>query len=479
MGIVSKASKGAAQQRTLDVEHGIAVRLLEGTCQRLAEKRGELAALRGRLDAAPCEDVQERLAMVDRSYDLAAEIRALERASNDTDYMLQTSRILFRYYDIVEKTKATSTSTTTSTSTSKAASNAHATKAPERKDANSIMQYFTAAPQPSAVEADSDACDAGDAGDGEEAEAEDRATLLDAYRNVVQRNNLVSVPQVPLSHAAAAPGGKTRSVHTLHAAINNSKAQVASCGGNSKSKQQEMLASFDGAQAARRAAVTHDEPHASGPCEHCGHAKRTLIAQDGYMYCNGCFSVEYVIVDHERPSYKDPPKEITYFAYKRINHFNEWLNQIQGKETTDIPEDVYDKIRLEIKKLKIVNMSKLTRVTVKSILRKLRLNKYYEHATHIMHKVSGKSMPHIEVELEERLRHMFCQIQVPFLRHKPPTRKNFLSYSYVLHKFMLLLERDEYLPCCPLLRSRDKLMQQEVVFKKICEDLGWEFVRSL
>jgi predicted metallo-beta-lactamase superfamily hydrolase len=56
------------------------------------------------------------------------------------------------------------------------------------------------------------------------------------------------------------------------------------------------------------------------------------------------------IIDHDRPSYKDPPKEIATLQHIKWNHFNEWISQIQGKETTDIPEEVYDKILLEIKK---------------------------------------------------------------------------------------------------------------------------------
>ena len=49
------------------------------------------------------------------------------------------------------------------------------------------------------------------------------------------------------------------------------------------------------------------------------------------------------------------------------------------------------------------------------------------------------------LELEEKLRNMFKEIQVPFLKHSPLIRKNFLSYSYVIHKFIQLLEKDEYL----------------------------------
>ncbi|PNH00407.1 putative transcription factor [Tetrabaena socialis] len=202
------------------------------------------------------------------------------------------------------------------------------------------------------------------------------------------------------------------------------------------------------------AANCHEDVSA---CSHCKSASRTAMIQDGYMFCNNCFTVEYILVDHDKPSYKDPPKEITYFAYKRINHFNEWLNTVQGKETTLIPDEMFDKILLELKKLRITNLSELSNTKMKDILKKLRPeggSRYYEHIPHIITKLNGLPTPHLPPELEERLRHMFCQIQVPFLKHAcalNPARKNFLSYSYVLNKFMQLLEKDQYLSSFPLL----------------------------
>ena len=80
---------------------------------------------------------------------------------------------------------------------------------------------------------------------------------------------------------------------------------------------------------------------------------------------------------------------------------------------------------------------------------------------------------------EEKLRTMFKEIQTPFMKHCPKDRKNFLSYSYVLHKFVELLGLDEFLPCFPLLKSREKLLQQDRIWKQICQELKWEFIKSI
>ena len=43
------------------------------------------------------------------------------------------------------------------------------------------------------------------------------------------------------------------------------------------------------------------------------------------------------------------------------------------------------------------------------------------------------------LELEEKLKLMFREIQAPFTKHCPKERKNFLSYAYVLYKFLEIL----------------------------------------
>lgn len=124
-------------------------------------------------------------------------------------------------------------------------------------------------------------------------------------------------------------------------------------------------------------------------------------------------------------------------------------------------------------------MAELTHTKVKEILKKLKINKYYEHVPHIINRLNGLPMPNLTPDLEEKLRNMFKQIQPAFLRYSPPDRKNFLSYSYCLHKFCQLLGRDEYLPFFPLLKSREKLFLQDQIWKKICEELGWDYIRSI
>ena len=213
-------------------------------------------------------------------------------------------------------------------------------------------------------------------------------------------------------------------------------------------------------------------------CRTCNKEKK-LFLSEGKMICEICGDENKILIDSDKPSYKDPPREISYFAYKRINHFNEWLAQFQAKESTDIPKEIYDEILIELKKERILNVNTLSQKKLREILKKLKKNKYYEHIPHIINKLNGIPPPIMTRKTEEELRRMFKEIQIPFQNHCPVDRKNFLSYSYILHKFVQLLELDEFIPCFVLLKSREKLHQQDVIWKNICYELKWEFIPSI
>jgi len=202
------------------------------------------------------------------------------------------------------------------------------------------------------------------------------------------------------------------------------------------------------------------------------------LQYDAIMICESCGYQELLLVEQNRPLLKQHSKDTSHFSYKRINHFREWCNQVQGKESTDIPNDVFEKILNEIKKEKITDNKNITYSKMREILKRLRINKYYEHINYIINRINGVPTPQFSPELEEKLFNMFRDIQGPFLKHCPKDRKNFLSYSYVLYKFFQILGLNEYLKYFPLLKSREKLYVQDQIWKNICMELNYEFLQS-
>ena len=212
-------------------------------------------------------------------------------------------------------------------------------------------------------------------------------------------------------------------------------------------------------------------------CQNCYKGEMIPLDDEGVLICNICAVNIPYLIENEKPSYKEPPKEVCFYAYKKINHFKEILSQFQGKETTQISNDVIDQIHQQIKKERI-GLAQLTHHKTKEILKKLGFNKYYEHIAFIKNKL-GIKPPVFSPELEDTLCNLFMEIQAPYAKTCPDYRINFLNYYYVLFKFCELLEETQYLHDIPLLKDREKLIEQDETWKRMCVELDWEFIPTV
>lgn len=212
-------------------------------------------------------------------------------------------------------------------------------------------------------------------------------------------------------------------------------------------------------------------------CQVCKKGELIPLEDEGILVCNICSRSIPYLIENEKPSYKEPPKEICFYAYKRINHFKEILAQFQGKETTQIPLDVIENIKLQIKKERI-ELSQISNIKTKEILKKLGYNKYYEHIPFIKDKL-GIKPPIMSPELEETLCNLFIELQAPYSKFCPDDRVNFLNYYYTAYKLCELLGEEKYLEHFPMLKDPEKRMEQDVIWKKICQELDWEFIPTI
>lgn len=214
-------------------------------------------------------------------------------------------------------------------------------------------------------------------------------------------------------------------------------------------------------------------------CPDCQTSCMKALLSQGYMVCEACgFSEPYLDATLAALPYGNDV-EITQFTYKRSNHFNTWLLHIQGKEAAVVPDTVIDKVRAALQERGIVDMSVVTNQLIREILKGLRLRKQYEHVSQICARITRRRTPILSPEVEEKARIMFQAVQVPFELCRPTDRKNFLSYSYCLYKFLQLLREDEILRSFSLLKGRANLLKQDEIFQKICQHLNWEFVPSV
>lgn len=212
-------------------------------------------------------------------------------------------------------------------------------------------------------------------------------------------------------------------------------------------------------------------------CHFCSNGELIPREEEGIMICNNasCGKFIHYIFDSSKPSNKEPPNEPSYTAYIRLNHFKEILSQFQAKETTQIPEKVINDISNRIKKERIKDIAKeLNYDKMREILRKLGYNKYFEHIQYINSQF-GIRPPIMNEQLHETLCFLFIEIQKPWAVHCPPSRTNFFNYTYTLYQLCVLLDQTQYLPYIPLMKDRDKQLEQDQIWCKVCNDLDWEY----
>lgn len=219
-------------------------------------------------------------------------------------------------------------------------------------------------------------------------------------------------------------------------------------------------------------------------CTNCN-IEKTLIHSEGIYVCQECGEFEYVIIDSEVPSHKDSLNEKPKYPYKTINHLIERLNQFQAKQTTVIPQNIYKIIDVELKKM-VIHHENITPDIIKKILKKYRLNLFYEHNYLIFSYITNTPPPSLSRDEEDTVKNMFKETERPFQKYKPGDRANYLNYSYALRKIFFIIgtisnnqetknRMKNNAKYFSLLKSRDKLRIQDLIWKKICKDLNWPY----
>lgn len=211
-------------------------------------------------------------------------------------------------------------------------------------------------------------------------------------------------------------------------------------------------------------------------CENCG-TEMMLIQSEGCYVCVKCGVSENIIMESELPSHRELANEKQKYPYKKINHLKEKLNQFQSKESADVPDEICNRVIADLRKRKI-SPQKCTPLIIRRILKKHKLTDWYEHLQQIYCKISGNPPITLSSDIEETIITMFQAMQESFRKHCPSTRSNFLSYSYVLNKLFKILQMPEHSKYFGLLKSKEKLREQDIIWAKICRDLGWKFYSS-
>lgn len=228
-------------------------------------------------------------------------------------------------------------------------------------------------------------------------------------------------------------------------------------------------------------------------CQECLHAHLQQDDHEDVMVCSRCGYVN----GHEMssrtsttfsqscgPSFAQnikslTPRVFTSSAYKRMNHFRNTILRLQAKEPLSISKDHIDRLTSELKKANpSLRTDCVTYQVVKRAMKATKLQRYYNHVFWVIHHVTGKRLVDLSKSQSKTLVDMFSAIQEAFGRHRK-NRVNMLSYIYLIKKFTEVLGWSRLSKCLPLLKSREKVRQQDLIWKQICHTMGYKFTPSI
>ena len=85
-------------------------------------------------------------------------------------------------------------------------------------------------------------------------------------------------------------------------------------------------------------------------CRNCGIEKLTN-PRESYASCPCCGEVtRYQDTQNNKGEYSEEVEVLSPFAYKRINHFKEWISTLIAREGSGPPQEIIDELLRELKK---------------------------------------------------------------------------------------------------------------------------------
>lgn len=210
-----------------------------------------------------------------------------------------------------------------------------------------------------------------------------------------------------------------------------------------------------------------------------------VVGTECDIVCTECgLVVGSAALDSSNISFKQSQEMDTssQYKYEKINHFRDKLAQLQGKENTTIPEEDLETIKKEVSRYKISHVKHIDKEFIRHILKKCKLNKkknYNEHAAHIIQLLGGEKPEQMTPQMEQTLESMFLRTLEPWAKYKPKERKNYNAYEYTIFKLCQLKGWDKFLCNLKLPKSKDIRQSHDENWRKICNDLGWQFIDTI
>ena len=162
--------------------------------------------------------------------------------------------------------------------------------------------------------------------------------------------------------------------------------------------------------------------------------------------------------------------------YKRSDNFKVILDQFFYGGNRVVPDDVMEAIRNEIHDETNILYPYEIPITVpilECILKRNKMIKYKNSIYFIFFKLSGVPFPCNTMEEYNSILKAFNVVSKIYDKYKPKDRKNFLNYSFVLKKLLIVWGKNDYAKYIPPLKTNSKQKELERIWELITKDPEW------
>lgn len=214
-------------------------------------------------------------------------------------------------------------------------------------------------------------------------------------------------------------------------------------------------------------------------CSNCGCTELEVL-EDHLFRCVEC-NTEIRKLD-DSYNFKDSARLnlTSRYKYSKQGHFSDIIQKFQGKHNVQIKPEVYNDIRDKMKH------NGLTKNTLKKehiyiFLSDAKHGKHYDDVNLIYCEITGKSPPDIS-QYQERLEAMSELVEQAFEELKSTGEINRSSSINVHYKLMKMLEILDYvynIEDFNFLKTRDKVIEHDENWKKICFKIGWPYYATI
>ena len=222
----------------------------------------------------------------------------------------------------------------------------------------------------------------------------------------------------------------------------------------------------------------------SNKCQNCDITFKVI---ESFMVCEECGMCVETIELPDQPAFKEQ-QDYTYktpFTYDKTSYMLTWLKSIQAKDNIDLPDELIQKTKTELAKLKINETRRVTYNTMRPILKRLKYNKYYQCIPRIIYTITGITPLQLTPEMEQQLLKCFKMIVETFESFKKD-RKSLLSYSYIICKLFQMYDLHDYVQYLPMLKDNTKIRDHDNMFRNIINEIApkdpttpWSFTPTI